>query len=394
MSPEATKWNPSVLQKFRHKTDPLADKLIEEIISSGEEMAINKLFNDLVKNAGLSDVQFPKNVEKYFQETSILPEWADQKKIRIGQKVFERHGPTISLVLMFKSLPEAYACANGAMVLYKTGRLSTHNGSVDMLTRRLMETAQFVINVCEKGGLNPDGNGIITAQKVRLIHAAIRYFLKKDDWDTATLGEPINQEDMAGTLQSFSTLILEGLKMIGIELTPKENEGYFHCWRIIGHVMGLDPELNVETYKEGHELGYAILDHQCAASEQGKELTKAMISFIEHMLPGNLFEHIPPALIRFFVGDRIAGFLALEEHHNLLEKIIPKLPKETQKDIAETDDPAAIFGKLVSHINMFLLNSMNHYFNHYKGVHFYIPPSLKENWKLQVMRESVMALTP
>ena len=69
---------------------------------------------------------------------------------------------------MCKSLPEAYVCANGAKVLYTTGRMTEQSGNLNVFTRRLMETAQFVINVCSPGGLSDTGSGIITAQKVRL----------------------------------------------------------------------------------------------------------------------------------------------------------------------------------------------------------------------------------
>ena len=53
-----------------------------------------------------------------------------------SQKVFAKHGPQISLSLLCKSLPEAYACANGAKVLYATGRMTERNGSLDVFTRR------------------------------------------------------------------------------------------------------------------------------------------------------------------------------------------------------------------------------------------------------------------
>ncbi len=60
-----------------------------------------------------------------------------------------------------------------------------------------METSQMVINVMTPGGFEPNGTGIITIKKVRLMHASIRYYLKhphinQKGWDTSTLGEPIN----------------------------------------------------------------------------------------------------------------------------------------------------------------------------------------------------------
>ena len=158
------------LQSFRIKTDPTADKVINDLIETSEIESINKLFLQLSSNEDLSKSNLPDSVKDYFEKTSELPGWIDQEKVLAGQKVFAKHGPQIALSLLCKSLPEAYACANGAKVLYATGRMTQRNGSLEMFTKRLMETSQFVVNVCIPGGLDPKGKGIITAQKVRLIH--------------------------------------------------------------------------------------------------------------------------------------------------------------------------------------------------------------------------------
>ena len=47
---------------------------------------------------------------------------------------------------------------------------------------------------------------------MRLLHASIRYLIQHHDptWK-AEYGLPVNQEDMVGTLLSFSSLIIDGL---------------------------------------------------------------------------------------------------------------------------------------------------------------------------------------
>ena len=393
--PDATpKWTPEVLQPYRSKTDPLADELIQHVLSSGEEMAISKLFDNLVQNDDLADVKFPNKVQAYFEETSKLPDWADQNLIKKGEEVFAKYGPEMSMLLLCKSLPEAYVCANGAMVMATTGRMSTHGGNLKMFTRRLMETAQFVVNVASPGGLSPTGKGIVTAQKVRLIHAAIRYYIKKHGWDAETLGEPINQEDMAGTLQSFSTLILEGLPLVGINLTTAEKDAYYHVWRVVGHIIGLEPELNVESAAGGLALGYAIIDHQCKESPQGKDLTKALIEFMEAVIPGNIMDDAPAVIIRYFIGDDYADKLAVPDHDGLMERLIPKLMKVYGHTLQEVEDHSLVMRKLISYLNHLLLQGMLNYFNGDKGVHFYIPPSLQQNWKLKTTWDTAVALSP
>lgn len=371
------------LQKFRLKTDPVADKVIEEIISTSGVESINTLFSQLRDNTDIPKSDMPEAVKTYFEQTKTLPNWIDQAKIKIGQAVFAEHGPQISLSLLCKSLPEAYACANGAKVLYATGRMTERNGSLDVFTRRLMETAQFVVNVCSPGGLDPEGNGIITAQKVRLIHAAIRFYIKHHDrnWSTNQYGEPINQQDMAGTLQSFSTLIIEGLERMKLDLTEEQKEGYYHCWRVIGFIMGVEDELNPPTYSEGYALGQTILKSQIAPSKEGVALTKAVCDFMGSMLPGAIYKDIPEIIIRFLVKDDIADDLGLEKHNTLKSKLVPELLDELFLTMDKVENASHFMKKLIEHMNLFLLQHMLTHFNENKKVRFYIPPNLRDDWE-------------
>jgi hypothetical protein len=119
-----------------------------------------------------------------------------------GEDVFGEFGLHLVAALFCASLPECYAVAKGAHVLVFTARMSKHP------FRRIVETAQFVIDVMSPDGLGEYGMGLRTAQKIRLMHAAIRHLCKTQaDWNP-DCGEPINQEDLAGTLMTFSTVAL------------------------------------------------------------------------------------------------------------------------------------------------------------------------------------------
>src|SRR5262245_15657081 len=78
-------------------------------------------------------------------------------------------GPEIIMTLFCYGLPSCYAAAKGVQVLALTTRLFSNP------TRRVIETAQMVVDVMAPGGLAARGRGIRTAQKVRLMHAAVRY---------------------------------------------------------------------------------------------------------------------------------------------------------------------------------------------------------------------------
>jgi hypothetical protein len=183
--------------------------------------------------------------------------------VHAAQELFIAHGNLALIVLVCASLPECYVMKKGIQVLWLTQRLQEH------VLRRLVETAQLVISVMWRGGLSPDGSGVRTAAKVRLMHAAIRHLIlhgrpEAQDakpssfadvlltvrWNTQELGYPINQEDLVYTLLTFSYVIPRGLEKLGVQVTPTQKEAFIHCWNIVGRIMGIREEILPENYEE------------------------------------------------------------------------------------------------------------------------------------------------
>lgn len=408
------KWPDEMLEKKRLKADPLGDETVAAIINSGHEKEVNNVFYCLVQNdtpTGDAFKDLPPKVEKivtsYFEQTKVLPKWMDRSKIAKGERLFSLFGPEISMLLNVKSLPLCYACRKGAKVLCMTGRLTERSGSIDPLARRLMETAQMIINAMSPGGMSDKGKGIVTIQKVRLIHASIRYFLKNKKynqagWDVGEYGEPINQEDMAGTLMSFSALILNGLDQLGIQLKDDQIEAYMHCWNVIGYLMGIDEDLLPANYKEGWNLGISIMKHQAEDSEDCKELTRACIDFLKYVTPGNWFDEVPEYMIWYFVediadatGKDLRKILGLEVDVNTCkDRIVLKLLQSIFKDTDELDEHSKVVQRISGVFNKIMLTGFLHHYNEHKKVHFYIPPSLQKDWKLTPEWMNKWPLTP
>lgn len=315
-------WTPEFLQSKRAMTDPLADELISLLMSKSGKKQGNCLFQIITNNDAPLPTDTPPELLQYFEKTARLPDWADKDLIALGQKIYMPHGILISLLLSYKSLPQCYACAKGAMVLLQTGRLREQDGSMDAFAKRIAQTAQFVLHVLSPGGLSPDGKGIRAVQRVRLLHAAIRFHLRQKNWDTSQYDEPINQEDMAGTLMSFSALILEGLDMLNITLKDTEKEAYIHCWRIVGYFMGLDDDLLPNNAADASALGHAILNHQMASSEQGKTLMAELLKFQEKNRPPFIDSQTNINLMRFLIGNTISDSLCIPPaNHEAVKKL-------------------------------------------------------------------------
>ncbi len=296
-------WSDEYLDDLRARPDPVADACVRAILESGRLEQVNALMRTLTQNDELVPEALPPAVVSYFESTAALPSWADPEQIMAGERIFYRYGLQLLQSLLYRALPECYAGGDGAEVLYRSRRIT------ELTHRRVMETLQFVVDVMSPGGLGPDGRGIRSAQRVRLLHAAIRaHLLVPGRWDMSK-GTPINQEDTVATLATFSALSLDSLERLGAELTTAEQAAYMHCWNVVGHYMGIEDGTLLHDYADGLALMNAIRRRHHRRSEAGVALMAALLEFADDLVPGEIFDGINACLVRFLCGDPVADLL-------------------------------------------------------------------------------------
>lgn len=298
-------WTDEFLESTRAAGDPIADAAIAEAFELGRVGHVNKLLAEFHKNSDTVPADLPPRLRSFLQEMSALPAWADQARIERGNDLFGRYAGHMITILHCYSLPCCFAAAKGVEVLYRTKRLQ------NQMSRRIMETGQFLIDVLDEGGLGPQGRGRRSAQKIRLLHATIRHFLRnRADWDM-NLGLPLNQEDLAGTIGSFSIIVPRGLAKLGVDLPTQDCDDFFHIWNVIGYLMGVDGRLMPRDFRDGEALTDKIMHRHWAPSEAGQVITKSLIDYMRSMLPGTALDGAPPTLIRYLAGDEVADMLAV-----------------------------------------------------------------------------------
>jgi hypothetical protein len=303
------RWNDAQLDVMRQTEDPVADPVVAALFAAGQVDAINSLMKTLVENDGLPPAALPASVVAYLAATGGLPDWADPGKIAAGERVFWCYGPAIIAALTCYALPFCYAGRKGVQVLALTARLTSNP------ERRVIETLQMVVDVMRPGGLGAVGSGIRTAQKVRLMHAGVRCLISRYPGWKPEFDLPINQEDLAGTLLSFSSITLDGLARLGYALSSDEKEGYLHAWKVVGHILGIRPEMLPTDNADAAALAARIAARQFAACEEGQYMTGALVQMLQHVVPGDLFDAVPETLMRHFLGDRTADLLAIAPAH-------------------------------------------------------------------------------
>jgi hypothetical protein len=288
---------------MRQQTDPVADQVIEKIFAEGQAGAVNKLMASLSKNQSEPSAALPAPVVDFFNQTAHLPAWAEQKKMEKGARFFALHVQPILSILGSLSLPYCYAAADGAQVLYLSQRIRNDT------RKRLADTGQFVLTVTAREAFSQRGNGIRTIQKVRLMHAAVRFHVwQSRQWNDAW-GKPVNQEDMAGTNLAFSYIVLEGLQKLGVYYSSEEAESYLHLLNVVGFVLGVDEKLLPASVKEAYTLCRMIEKRHFRKSVAGVELTRALLTCFDEISPNPALKAFNPSYMRFMLGDKVADLL-------------------------------------------------------------------------------------
>jgi hypothetical protein len=372
MSVAHGRWSNAILEPYRQIGDPVADPVIREVFARNEAETVNRMLRSIEANEHIVPAEMPDGVEDYLNQTSAWPEWADAGKIRLGQRLFHRYGMQMTLALFTWSLPSCYAWAHASRVLTWTGGIDKN------VHRRIIETAQFVLDVMAEGGLEHGGFGVRTAQKIRLLHAAIRYHMQKDPrWNSPEWGVPANQEDQVGTLLSLA-LVPRVLTKLGLDFTPEEESAYFHCWRVIGHFMGIQHSLLPRDLEDGQQQWEAILQHQVAPSETGAALTQALVDYLKLRIPGSLVDGLAVTLIRELCDEKVSAAVGLEKSDWTQHLLGPIRLAFHLAD--EAQDHSSLAVKISASLSRKLIEGLHASERGGKRVSFRIPQSLQDAW--------------
>jgi hypothetical protein len=305
------------LNKLRKKGDKEVDDWIRPHVAKRADPDPRHYVEDLVAD-GFEDLLAadPPPPE------GKLPDWADRSKLWAGQKFFRTFGLEVGAALFSASLPISYTAAHGARVLTTTAAL------VSDPRRRLAETGQMLLDAMasddsSKPPLDPDTRAFAAAHGVRLFHGAVRHMLRTDptvNWHETRLGVPINQEDLVGTLAVFTVAVIESLDEMGVTVSVRDRDNYFHLWLVMGHLLGIDydrlfrntPPSTEQplTYADMQLIARVIFARNQQASPGGRSLMSALLNVTEGSMPPFL-KGVPRALTRRLIGNDEADMLGV-----------------------------------------------------------------------------------
>lgn len=374
-----TNWDALALEPWRQVSDEAGDRLIQNLYDNLRPAEIGRLYQRYLN--GLDEValgDMPAALREYFESNQHLPGWANEHKIRLAESLFLRVGPEYAIALLFRALPVGYVAANTVKVLTSTGYLSS-----DLKTgtaKRLLETTQFILDVMPRGALQPGARGIKSILKVRFIHSMVRYHLLRHGWDSATHGVPVNQEDMAGTILTFSVAAIMGMDRLQIRLSEEERDALVHFWSAVGYVIGVDESLLPQDYAAGKALYETILEHQARPSEDGRRLTAALGGFIGAVLDLKSLPKVQEYIIRYLIGvDRYSDMLGLATPGNAAERLGFESVLATVRTLNRFRGNALADG-LAKPLNRYLSTRILDYFSQEFDMQLHFPEEIRRHW--------------
>jgi hypothetical protein len=283
--------------------DPLADQVIADLVATDSIAAVNAVLDHLRGNDTPIPEDLPASVRDYLIATDNPPDWADQDRIARAREFFIDDGVHVASVLSYGAMVNCYAQPRPSKLLRLTHRL-------DHPHRRLSETSQFVLHMMATDPFGDSGSFVPTIQKTRLIHAAVRHFVAESgEWDAATDGVPICQQDLLGALMIFSVQVIQGMRRIGVEVTETEAEDYYYVWRVAGSMLGIRTAIIPETLADAEEFSKDQVESTYGPSPDGIALTRGLLDTYEELVPGKVFDGVVPAMVRQVVNPDVADWL-------------------------------------------------------------------------------------
>jgi hypothetical protein len=342
------------LDRLRALGDVHADQCVADLIAQCAPSDFHLLFRSMKANDDPLPADLPKPLQAFFEQTNCVPKVGgcavDEARIQRGEEAFTRHLFPAAMVLLLKSVPEGYAAPNLSRILAFSDNLNKRPYA------RLLGVLQMVINVSCCGGFEKSGRALITARKMRLLHAGVRHIVRERRPDLLPVCKtPVNLEDMLGTIMGFSLLVVEGLNTFECGLTSDQAEDFYYVWRVFAQMCGIHPAEDADSsayvpadLAEAAEF-YASYRrrHYRPASENpdGVVLARSLLRmFQEHFIPpipwiGPLLRRVPEIYMQELSGREAMLRIGLRpsRFHFINRHVLNLLPRLMQW-FAEAED--------------------------------------------------------
>lgn len=287
--------------------DDATDPLVASLLENGQIPAVNAAFESWVDNGDPLPAGLPADLTAYLRQYNALPSWADATRLNRAADFNKRMSMYLFLL---------YGLGSGIMstVIPREARnVYWSAGGADMQSRAA-KTFTYGYDLSAADAFEPTGHFVVTSNKTRLTHAAVRHLLPQSPaWRAVTDDQdfiPISNGDILVTFHSLGTYVHGKLTQWGIRMSAAEQDAFLHQWQVALHLLGVRDEFIPASWAAAKEQSAYVLTPIMAPTPEGIDLAGILFGLTSQVDLGVTkgFQH---EFARYVLSDRIGDWLRL-----------------------------------------------------------------------------------
>ncbi|MDW4573137.1 oxygenase MpaB family protein [Microbacterium sp. M3] len=290
--------------------DDEIDQIIATITDSGQTAQVNAAMDGWVNNWQPVPAGLPPEISGWLNGHMQLPAWADRTKLRRAAD-FNRRKDTYLFMI--------YGVGGGIMstVIPREARSVYHSkGGADMQDRAA-KTFSFGYDLSDLNAFENTGEFIVTANRTRMVHAAVRHLLPQSPhWQASGHDEeiPISNHDILVTFHSTGTFAHKKLKEWKVPMSRADEDAFLHSWQVALHFLGVRDEYIPATWDAAHAQAAQILTPILAPTTEGKYLAEVLLGLVAQVDLG-VTRGFLNEFVRYQLGNDVGDWLGLKRDY-------------------------------------------------------------------------------
>ncbi|WP_370961884.1 oxygenase MpaB family protein [Amycolatopsis sp. cg9] len=285
--------------------DDEVDRLMAGVLDTGQVPAVNTALRSWVDNSDPLPTGLPAELATYLQQVNRLPSWADAAKLRRAAD-FNRRKDTYLFML--------YGLGSGIMstVIPREAKSVYWSAGGANMQDRAAKTFTFGYDLSDLDAFQPSGQFVVTANKTRLVHAAVRHLLPQSPHWRAVADEqiPISNGDILVTFHSLGTYVHRKLLEWRVPMSAADEEAFLHQWQVAIHLLGVRDEFIPKTWAEADAQSTRVLTPLLSPTTEGKELAEDLLGLTAQIDLG-VTRGFLNEFVRYVLSDAVGDWLGL-----------------------------------------------------------------------------------
>ncbi|MFF5727150.1 oxygenase MpaB family protein [[Kitasatospora] papulosa] len=285
--------------------DSATDPLMVSLLQNGQVPAVNAAMAGWVNNGDALPSGLPAGLAAHLRTVNKLPSWADPVKLARAAD-FNRRKDTYLFML--------YGLGSGIMstVIPREARSVYWSvGGADMKDRAA-KTFTFGYDLSQLDAFRPTGQFVVTANKTRLVHSAVRHLLPQSPhWRAVTdQSVPISAADILVTFHSLGTFVRRRLLDWKVPMSAADQEAFLHSWQVALHLLGVPDEYIPQTWAAAEAQSAQVLTPILAPTPEGLDLAEVLLGLTAEIDLG-VTRGFLNEFVRYVLSNEVGDWLKL-----------------------------------------------------------------------------------